>query len=133
MRKIVFCKGTIDKPIITSIIEIDEFDETTHDKTRRNIYALERSGIQQTTGETFRRFNETDFEDYRGFVENDIKRGRYNNGERFGRSDSAETSRASELRGIEERYDLADEWNEKIDEFGTVPKGEKTTWVKRKQ
>ena len=63
-RFLVFAKGKIDKPVISSIIEIYEYDETTLDKTRRNIYASERRGIQPKIGETFIRFNSSDFGAY---------------------------------------------------------------------
>lgn len=58
---LVFAKGTIDNPVITSIIEIDEYDETNLDILRRNIYALERRGIHPKVGELFRRYSKTDF------------------------------------------------------------------------
>lgn len=59
---LVFAKGTITNPIITSVIEIYEYDETSLDRVRRRIYDSERRGIQQETGELFRRYNSIDFE-----------------------------------------------------------------------
>ena len=59
---LVFAKGTIANPVITSVIEIYAYDETTLDRIRRRIYDSERRGIQQTTGGLFRRYYSSDFE-----------------------------------------------------------------------
>lgn len=59
---LVFAKGTITNPIITSVIEIYEYDETNLDRVRRQIYEGERRGIQQKTGELFGRYFSSDFE-----------------------------------------------------------------------
>jgi len=59
---LVFAKGTISNPVITSVIEIYEYDETSLDRIRRRIYDSERRGIQQKTGELCRRYNASDFE-----------------------------------------------------------------------
>lgn len=99
---LVFAKGTIAKPVITSVIEIFEYDETSLDKVRRNIYELERRGIQQETSGIVRRHYAFDFAyEYNG---GNIKSGRYNNDDRFGRRDSAETSAAQE--GSTNRYSV---------------------------
>ncbi len=58
---LVFAKGTIDKPIVTSIIEIYEYDETSLDRIRRRIYDCERRGIQQEAGELFERYDAVDY------------------------------------------------------------------------
>ena len=80
---LVFAMGNIDNPIITSIIEIYEFDETNLDITRRNIYELERRGIQQTFGDDVKRYYASDFSAY--YYGEYTKGGIYDNGERFGR------------------------------------------------
>ena len=59
---LVFAKGTIDKPIITSIIEIYGYNETEIDRVRRRIYDSERRGVQQKAGELFGRYYSYDFE-----------------------------------------------------------------------
>ena len=58
---LVFANGTIDKPIITSIIEIYGYNETTIEETRRYIYDCERRGVQPKVGNAFRRYNAYDF------------------------------------------------------------------------
>ena len=59
---LVFAKGTITNPVITSVIKVYEDNETTLDRVRRRIYDCERRGIQQETGKLFRRYNASDFE-----------------------------------------------------------------------
>ena len=71
-NKIVYMQGEIDNPIITLVLTIDENNETQLDKARRNIYDLERRGIQQKTQGVFRLYREADFgsyADYSGNVE----------------------------------------------------------------
>ncbi len=63
-NKIVYMKGTIAKPVITRVLEIIEYDETNLDKTRRNIYDIERRGIQQTPGEVIYTYNRASFAGY---------------------------------------------------------------------
>ncbi len=87
---LVFAKGKIDKPIITSIIEIYEYEETEIDKIRRTIYELERRGIQQTTGGVIRRYYADSFEVKH--YEEYIQSSRSNNDNRIGRGDSKETA-----------------------------------------
>ena len=60
-NKIAYMKGTIDEPIITRIVEIDEYNETKLDKLRRYLYDLERRGIQQEAGGIYRRYDAFDF------------------------------------------------------------------------
>jgi hypothetical protein len=50
-NKIAYMKGQIDDPIITRILEINEYDEKKLSETRRETYALERRGIQREAGE----------------------------------------------------------------------------------
>ena len=58
---LVFAKGTIANPIITSVIEIYEYDETSLESIRRQIYEGERRGIQQMSGRLFGRYYSSDF------------------------------------------------------------------------
>ncbi len=58
---LVYVKGTIDKPKITSIIRIYSYNETEIDKIRRYIYDCERRGVQPKTGELFDRYDAADF------------------------------------------------------------------------
>ena len=58
---IVYANGTIEVPTITRVLEIDEYDETKLDKLRREVYAAERRGIQQTSGGVFRRYAAIDY------------------------------------------------------------------------
>ena len=76
-NKIVFMKGKIDSPIITSVIEINESDETKLEERRREIYEAERRGVQRTTEGVFRRYYQADFKVYK--QRNDAQNGRYNN------------------------------------------------------
>lgn len=79
---LVFAKGTIENPIITSIIKILEYDETTLDETRRYIYDLERRGFQPKAGNTIRRYHASDFRD--SWNRQAEKSHGDNNGERYG-------------------------------------------------
>ena len=60
-NKIVYMSGKIDSPVITRVLEIDEYDETKLDKLRRETYALERRGIQQKAGGVFNTYFGTSF------------------------------------------------------------------------
>ncbi|MBQ4317424.1 MAG: hypothetical protein IJC20_04155, partial [Clostridia bacterium] len=60
-NKIAYMKGTIDNPIITRIVEIDEYDETNLAEIRRHLYETERRGIEQKTRGIFRRYDLSDF------------------------------------------------------------------------
>ena len=77
-NKIAYMTGTIDDPIITKVLAIDEYDETQLDKARRNIYDLERRGIQQKTQGVFRLYREVDFGSYADFTRN-VERDERNN------------------------------------------------------
>ncbi|MBQ9940359.1 MAG: hypothetical protein IJO74_02340 [Clostridia bacterium] len=59
---LVFTKGTITNPVITSVIAIFEYDETILDNIRRQIYDGERRGIQQEIEGVFRRYNSSSYE-----------------------------------------------------------------------
>ena len=77
-NKIAYMQGEIDNPIITRVLTIDESDETQLDKARRNIYDLERRGIQQKTQGVFRLYRQTDFGSYADFTRN-LERNERNN------------------------------------------------------
>ena len=69
-NKIAYMQGEIDNPIITRVLTIDEYDETEIDKARRNIYDLERRGIQQETKGVLRLYRKTDFGSYATYERN---------------------------------------------------------------
>ena len=58
---IVYAKGTIDKPIITRILQIDEYEETILAKRRKEINVFERRGIRTKTGGIYRLHTPTDY------------------------------------------------------------------------
>lgn len=70
---IVYAKGKIDNPIITRILNIDEYDETNLDRTRRMIYASERRGIQPKDRGFYRFYYSTNFRYNRDFKRNGEK------------------------------------------------------------
>ena len=101
---LVFAKGTIDKPIITSIIRIDLYNETELDVERRNIYELERRGIQQKTGDLFRRYYASDFAMQ---YESEIHESRRNsNDNRYGRRSGEEASKTEGTGKLTTKSDL---------------------------
>ena len=92
---IVFAKGSIKSPKVTKIIQIYEHNENKLDTYRRNIYDVERRGIQQEAGELFEIYRNIDFgaydkENYSGEVT------RYNNQFRTERAGSG--SQASRVK-----------------------------------
>lgn len=112
---LVFAKGTIDKPIITSIIRIDLTNETELDRTRRRIYDSERRGIQQKTGELFRRYYNFDFKfrpDKQGVSTKSVR----NSGDnRYGRRSGEEASKAEGTSGVTKKSD-SERWSKDISE-----------------
>ena len=60
-RKIVYAKGKIDSPVITRVLEMDLYNETELDETRREVYEIEWRGIQQETGGVFNVYHSSDF------------------------------------------------------------------------
>ena len=60
-NKIAYMTGEIDNPVITRILEIDEYSETKLDEIRRDVYETERSGIQRQTEGIFKIHAATDF------------------------------------------------------------------------
>ena len=59
---LVFAKGTIDNPVITSVIVINANNETDLTMIREFIYECERDGIQTEAEGIFKRYNSTDSE-----------------------------------------------------------------------
>lgn len=57
---LVFAKGTISNPVITSVIEINADNETDLSLIREYIYERERAGIQTEIEELFKRHNSSD-------------------------------------------------------------------------
>lgn len=58
---IVFASGAIESPNVTKIIKINSSDSFIIEETRRDIYEIERRGIQQAAGGILRCYNKTDF------------------------------------------------------------------------
>ncbi len=77
---IVYAKGTMKMPIITRVLVIDEYDETTLSELRSEIYEAERRGIQQKTKGIFRRYNPSNF-GYQQWLQqrHSVKKVGYNN------------------------------------------------------
>lgn len=63
-NKIAYMKGTIRNPIITRIVEIDEYNETKLAEIRSELYALERQGIRRTSEGIFVQYTSVDFGRY---------------------------------------------------------------------
>ncbi len=104
---IVFAKGKIDEPVITRVLQIDEFEETTLDKIRRRVYEVERRGIQQKAGGVFRRYNAIDFE--YGLYKQRNKQTSDRHNDRLGINRGASSSEADgveELSQVNKRYAL---------------------------
>ena len=97
-NKIAYMKGSVEAPVITRVLEIDEYNETKLDETRRETYALEKRGIQQEVGGIFYAYTSASFRrsDYQ--QRSGIQGKRYNNelGTERGRS-SKTAQRAKEI------------------------------------
>jgi len=91
-------KGEIDSPIISRILEIDEYNETKLDEIRRRVYASEREGIQRQTGGIFTLHTSTDSRFRYDQQRSDLQSQRYNDqfGTERGRG-SKTTSRVKEI------------------------------------
>ena len=97
-NRIAFIKGDISSPIITRILEINEYDETILSELRRETYAIERRGIQQEAGGLFNTYTATSFG---GSLLNERSRTqsqRYNN--RFGTDRGAGSGKALRNKAI---------------------------------
>ena len=76
---IVYAKGTMETPIITRVLVIDEYDETTLSEKRSHVYAIERQGFRQKTGGIFKIYTRFDFGNYATLKRNIKQNARYNN------------------------------------------------------
>lgn len=61
---IVYAKGTIEKPEITRILEIDENDETNLSRIRSQVYAIEQQGVRKKSDGIFTSYTPSDFQSY---------------------------------------------------------------------
>ena len=97
-NKIAYMTGDIDSPVITRILEIDEYNETKLDEIRRRVYATERTGVQRQTGGLFTLHTSTDSRIRYDQQRSDLQSQRYNDqfGTERGRS-SKTTSRVKEI------------------------------------
>ena len=95
---IVFAKGTIENPVITRVLEIYEYEETKLDEIRRDLYEVERRGIQQQTGGVFKRYNRSDFGDYVDAQRSVRESKRYN--DRLGTDRGTGGRKATRTKGI---------------------------------
>ena len=77
-NKIVYMTGTIEKPVVTRVLEIDADNETDVDVERRKIYEAERRGIQPTVGGIRRFYYPTDY-GYRQYQQRSDYKIEYNN------------------------------------------------------
>ncbi|MBQ9760148.1 MAG: hypothetical protein IJW16_02235 [Clostridia bacterium] len=78
-NKIAYMTGSIDEPVITRVLLIDEHNGTKLSEIRGDVYETERRGIQTKTEGIFRLYYRSDFGDY-VFTEGGIRKGtRYNN------------------------------------------------------
>ena len=140
-NKIAYMKGTIDNPIITRIIEIDEYDETKLAEMRRFLYATERRGIEQKTRGVHRRYDRTDFGRYESSERSVSAMSRHSNklGTKRGRS-SQKAKGITGIRvnddgtyatvysdGTEEitRYKFSERTDAALETFGTTTEVEK--------
>lgn len=62
MEDLAYMMGTIDNPVITRVLESDEYNETKLDEIRRDVYETERAGIQRQTAGIFTLHSVADFE-----------------------------------------------------------------------
>lgn len=94
-NKIAYMKGTIRNPIITRIVEIDEYNETELAEIRSHLYETERRGFEQKTQGIYIRYDVSDFGSNVALKRDESKMPRHNNelGVDRGRS-SKKTKRA---------------------------------------
>lgn len=112
---LVFAKGTITDPIITSVIHIYEYDETSLDRIRRRIYDCERRGIQQEAGRVFGRYYASDFEfrpNQQGVSSEGVRNSSYNgHGGRSGEETSSTDGKITAVEGDVQHSTSGDEMN----------------------
>ena len=75
--RIAFMSGAIDEPVLTRVLVIDAYGNDL-DKARRNVYDLERRGIQQKTIGIFRLYRQINFGSYADYTRN-IEKNQRNN------------------------------------------------------
>lgn len=107
-NKIAYMTGKIDNPVITRILVIDEYNETKLSDKRSEIYAFERRGIRQKTGELFTVYIRADVGAQYIRQRNGVQTNRYNDqlGAERGRG-SRETSRIKEIRFDEDGNEVS--------------------------
>lgn len=76
---VVFAKGTIESPIISKIVKIDFTQEIDIEAKRSELYATERKGIRQTSGEVFIYYSKSDFVGKRKYERNSTESNGNNN------------------------------------------------------
>ncbi len=94
---LVFANGTIDKPVITSIIRIYEDNETILDIVRRYIYDCERRGIQPEVRGSFRRYYAVDFKSSKEQQEEILSGTEYSEDNSYRGENRQETERSGEI------------------------------------
>ena len=102
---IIFASGTIDNPVISSVIKIDADNETELTEARREIYEAERRGIRQKTTGIFRRYNSSDYGRSR-VEQSELRQGKgYNNQFRtYGRRSGKKTKKSVSYRITDEGH-----------------------------
>ena len=102
-NKIAYMTGDIDNPVITRVLEIDEYNETKLDEIRRRVYATERTGIQRQAGGLFTLHTSTDSRFRYDQQRSDLQSQRYN--DQFGtkRGTGSGTTQKAQ-RGIQGPY-----------------------------
>ena len=103
---LVFAKGTIANPVITSVIKINADNETDLADIRRFVYGLERRGISTQSGPVIRRYDAVDFAN--GYERKNIADSRDNNDNRPGKRDSKETTSSKESTKVRYSFDEKD-------------------------
>ena len=107
---IVYVTGTIENPRVSRVLKIDLDNETQLDEQRRNVYALERRGIQQKTGRIFHVDTVTDFRGYGVEQGSSPRVSRHNNEfgtERGGSSGKAEGTAGGLLQSVKTFSDIS--------------------------
>ena len=114
-NKIAYMRGEIDAPVITRILEIEEYNETRLDEIRRRVYATERTGIQRQTGGLFTLHTSTDSGFRYDQQGSDIQSQRYNDqlGTERGRSRKT-TSRVKEILFDDEGNEISRSYSDDV-------------------
>ena len=114
-NKISYMKGSIEAPVITRVLEIDEYNETKLDEIRRNIYAFERSGIQRQTGGLFTLYTAANFGNNVNAKRSGLQISRYNDqfGTERGRG-SKTAQRAKEILFDDEGNEISRKYSREL-------------------